>query len=560
MKHFPLALTFVSLIFAFSITAFAADGVTTGTATIGGSTAQVTYVTMTDGRAVVPAIANGQMSTDAAAASVIGTVDNGTVVAAVNGGFFDSYYNAGAPISAMSGNYPRVYSTILSEGQVVNAGGEIAAIGIDYEGNVAIGRVKVQPTVTLNGQTVVNVWSANTVNSDSAAVYTLTDCFDYPANIPATSKIVVIQNNKVQSVSNGTNNFVTADGTVALVYNAGAWANAVQWEVQPNVGDAAVYSAAISADNHQEIWADARNIIGGGGLLVQNGVNMVDTNTSVTAADQQPDVVGMRTFVAMTSDGRLMLGTVPSSFRSIANSLISMGVTDAIFMDGGASSMLYANGSYLTSPGRKLATVLAVVDETTAPVRPDTSIVLPPVALDEPSAWALDSINSARSAGLLPENLDGRYQQNITRKEFCDLIATYFRAKTGLSIEYYCSSNGISVNTAQFSDSSDYYVPYVAALGIVTGYPDGTFHPKDSIKRQDAAIMLQRLANRVEITASGSPKTFTDAASIPAYAQPGVDFVTGLGIMNGNADGTFSPAKNITREQAVITIMNLYQL
>ena len=89
MKHFPLALTFFSLIFAFSITAFAADGVTTGTATIGGSTAQVTYVTMTDGRAVVPAIANGQMSTDAAAASVIGTVDNGTVVAAVNGGFFD---------------------------------------------------------------------------------------------------------------------------------------------------------------------------------------------------------------------------------------------------------------------------------------------------------------------------------------------------------------------------------------------------------------------------------------------------------------------------------------
>lgn len=54
MKHFPLALTFVSLIFAFSITAFAADGVTTGTATIGGSTAQVTYVTMTDGRCRSP--------------------------------------------------------------------------------------------------------------------------------------------------------------------------------------------------------------------------------------------------------------------------------------------------------------------------------------------------------------------------------------------------------------------------------------------------------------------------------------------------------------------------
>ncbi|MBQ8004428.1 MAG: S-layer homology domain-containing protein, partial [Oscillospiraceae bacterium] len=34
--------------------------------------------------------------------------------------------------------------------------------------------------------------------------------------------------------------------------------------------------------------------------------------------------------------------------------------------------------------------------------------------------------------------------------------------------------------------------------------------------------------------------------------------VTSLGIMNGNANGTFSPLSNITREQAVITIMNAY--
>jgi hypothetical protein len=52
------------------------------------------------------------------------------------------------------------------------------------------------------------------------------------------------------------------------------------------------------------------------------------------------------------------------------------------------------------------------------------------------------------------------------------------------------------------------------------------------------------------------PKTFQDDALISDYADAGVDYVTSLGIMNGNRDGTFSPFSNITREEAVITILN----
>ena len=117
----------------------------------------------------------------------------------------------------------------------------------------------------------------------------------------------------------------------------------------------------------------------------------------------------------------------------------------------------------------------------------------------------------------------------------------------------------VSVNKAQFSDSNDYYVPYVAALGIVGGYPDGTFRPKDAIMRQDAAIMLQRLAIRLGInTALGAPRIFLDNEQISSYARSGIAFVTSAGIMNGNANRTFSPRANITREQAVITMVNAY--
>ncbi|MBQ3224279.1 MAG: S-layer homology domain-containing protein [Oscillospiraceae bacterium] len=127
-----------------------------------------------------------------------------------------------------------------------------------------------------------------------------------------------------------------------------------------------------------------------------------------------------------------------------------------------------------------------------------------------------------------------------------------------MSVEYTCTKREIAVASKPFSDSNDYYVPYIAALGIINGYPDGTFRPKDAIKRQDAAIMLQRLASFLEADTSGNVRTFADAAQISAYAKSGVDYVTALGIMNGNANGTFSPLNNITREQAVITIMNAY--
>lgn len=566
MKKLAVLLFSLAAVVALGVSAAAADGVVKTTETIGGSTAQVVYVTMKDNRVVVPAIANNSMSTDAPASSVISTVSNGSVVAAVNGGFFDSYYNASQPLSVATENYPRVYSTIMKDGRVICAGGQIAAVGMDWDGNVYIDLVNLVPTVTLRGETVVNAWGVNTIYNDPSAVYILTDIFDYPVNIPASSKIVTIQGNQVTGVTSGVNSYVVPDGVTALIYGSTAYANASTWNLQPAVGESAVFNYTASPNNtaNSAAWNNMRTVIGGGGVLVLNGQSMVDYSGNPTAADQRPDVVGLRTFVAKTSDGRLMLGTVSSSFRAIANSLISMGVTDAVFMDGGASSMLYCDGSMVTSAGRKLATVLAIVDETSTPQKPDLSIPVDEsgnsIDADVPSAWAKEAVDSARSLGILPEHLDSDYQRNITRKEFCDLIATFIRVKTGMSIEYTCTFNNIPVNQNQFSDSSDYYVPYVAALGIITGYPDGTFHPKDAIKRQDAAIMLERLAKFIGVSNTAAAKTFTDGAYISPYAKSGVDFVTSAGIMNGNADGSFSPLNNITREQAVITIMNAYDV
>lgn len=558
MKRITSALLAIALAVSLSLSVSAASKVTCATINIGGATAKVVYVDMSvPKRAIVPLIANNSISTDAPASSIVSSASTGTVVAAINGGFFNSYYNANAAKTVSSGNFPRVYSTILSEGKMICAGGNIAAIGMDYNGGVYIDLVKLVPTVTLRGSDKVTAWGVNTVYNDPTAVYILTDNFDYPVDIPASSTVITIQNKTVSSVSNGKNAYITPAGVTTIVYGATAYANAAKWNMQPFVGDSAIYhySATPSDPSTTSAWNNMRTVIGCGGILVKNGISMVDHSINPDGKDQQPDVSGQRSFIAKLSDGRLMLGTVNSSFRTIANALIKMGARDAVFMDGGASSALYCDQKFVTSPGRKLATMLAVVDESGTSQKPDTSL---PANANAPSSWAQASVDRARSLKILPSHLDSNYKHNITRKEFCDLIANFIRVKTGRSVEYTCQLKKITVSSKPFSDSNDYYVPYISSLGIVTGYPNGTFRPNDSIKRQDAAIILQRLATFLDANSAQGSSTFTDAAQISAYAKPGVDYVTSLKIMNGNANGTFAPLANITREQAIITIINAY--
>ena len=128
-----------------------------------------------------------------------------------------------------------------------------------------------------------------------------------------------------------------------------------------------------------------------------------------------------------------------------------------------------------------------------------------------------------------------------------------------MSAAEFCENRGIDPTSVSFSDTADADIRLIAATGVVTGYPDGTFRPDAAIARQDAAIMLKRLAGLFDVQVSGSGPSFTDAAQIGDYAKDGVSFATAIGLMNGHANGSFAPRAQITREQAVVTVMNAWR-
>ena len=104
------------------------------------------------------------------------------------------------------------------------------------------------------------------------------------------------------------------------------------------------------------------------------------------------------------------------------------------------------------------------------------------------------------------------------------------------------------------------YVGWAAENGIVNGYPDGTFRPDGLLTREQMAALIARYVKYTGILpmVSYDPMSFfRDENRISEWAASDVDYMRVLGIVAGNADGTFSPAGNLTRAEAATVMMRL---
>ena len=109
---------------------------------------------------------------------------------------------------------------------------------------------------------------------------------------------------------------------------------------------------------------------------------------------------------------------------------------------------------------------------------------------------------------------------------------------------------------AAFSDvpSDSWYAPAVSAiagLGLLEGYQDGTFRPDQPITRGEAAQALSHL-----LPAGGAGKEFRDVPpGHPHYAA--ISSAGGYGLFQGGPEGNFSPDSSLVRAEAAVVFNKL---
>ena len=99
-------------------------------------------------------------------------------------------------------------------------------------------------------------------------------------------------------------------------------------------------------------------------------------------------------------------------------------------------------------------------------------------------------------------------------------------------------------------------VTTLSGLGVVDGYPDGSYKPEVAVKRAEAAKLIIAALGLTE-EATGTKASFTDLAGYE-WAEGYIGYAEALGILKGDGNGLYRPADVVSyNEMAAIVIRAL---
>ena len=105
------------------------------------------------------------------------------------------------------------------------------------------------------------------------------------------------------------------------------------------------------------------------------------------------------------------------------------------------------------------------------------------------------------------------------------------------------STSGITFNDISTNWAKD-MIEDIAARGIITGYPDGSFRPNAPIKREHMAVMFARA---FELTPKRDAVSFSDVPMSHPYYEA-ITRLQQAGVIDGS-NGEFNPSESLTRAQ-----------
>ncbi|MBI3930370.1 MAG: phosphodiester glycosidase family protein, partial [Armatimonadetes bacterium] len=278
-------------------------------------------------------------------------------LAALNGSYFEAYTSS----AIKNPNH-----TLIRDGQLVNKGNVGSLIGFCPDGQARIDRVPLKIEGALDGSyKYPDNWHAYWVNRlpEGAGTITIFTRAWGPATGVAQGRHVVVSGGRVTEIGEGSRP-IPQDGYVVVFRGA----KQEQLAGRFRVGRTCEYRVVREDHRPLGFWEGVTEAVGAGPRLVTDGRITCDP---AGEAFKDPkitgDYAGARSMVGLTAEGRLLLVTSSGTVRQMAQLMLALGATQAMCMDGGASSGLWAEGHYLTAPGRPISNALLIVKRQATP-------------------------------------------------------------------------------------------------------------------------------------------------------------------------------------------------
>ena len=320
---------------------------------------QTVYIDLKDSSIQIEAeIAGGQIGKVDSLANIAARSKNANteVVAAINGTFFSAYQGIPFP-----------WGTIQSHGNFHHLGNTGTAVGFTRDNQFFMDSLYVSIKGGVNGSyewpNNWYAWGFNHHYTTPDAIAIFTPAYGNTTG-PHSYTSAVVENQRVTQIVQGQAR-IPANG-YTIVFGDSRWldcfkvGNQLSYRLEYNRTD---FSGGMRPGVPIS-WENVYTTIGAGPSLLKNGSITANGAAEGFSEGKITTNRGQRSFIGIRPDRVLVMGTVPNvSIRELAEVAQKLGLTDAMNLDGGASSGLLYKGKYLTTPGRLLSNALVVTQQ-----------------------------------------------------------------------------------------------------------------------------------------------------------------------------------------------------
>ena len=164
--------------------------------------------------------------------------------------------------------------------------------------------------------------------------------------------------------------------------------------------------------------------------------------------------------------------------------------------------------------------------------------------------WYLDTVLEANSRGLVngttPVTFDG--DGKFTRA----MVAAILSRISNIDTTAFSASPFTDVlQTSWYAQA----VNWAYAKGIVNGRTETEFAPLDFVTRQEFMTMTVRYLNSVGFDKTSDQLNFTDSGDVSDYAIKSVGTAYSMGLVSGYPDGSFKPRGLLTRAEGTTIVL-----